>query len=251
MNLRELFEARRALPNENSNGKPIAYNDTALANFWAWFKGSKVVDEHKRPMVMYHGTNADFARFSYDHASVGAAEYGTGFYFTNFPSTASGYANPASDTPNVIPVYLSIKNPMKGESKKLLTGSQISQFVEKAPNLNDILQNEWGIDTSDTSAPAKRELSQAKMEIINGFKNYGDTLLRQLNLISNDLYKDQDEAFLQNSIEITKHDGLVFKHQSGEYFYVAWNASQIASAVGASGSYSGTDLINEYIKDDK
>jgi hypothetical protein len=87
MNLRELFEARRALPNENSNGKPIAYNDTALANFWAWFKGSKVVDEHKRPLVMYHGTNADFTRFSYEHASVGAAEYGAGFYFTNYPST--------------------------------------------------------------------------------------------------------------------------------------------------------------------
>jgi hypothetical protein len=243
MNLRELFEARRTLPNENSNGKPIAYNDTALANFWAWFKGSKVVDEHKRPLVMYHGTNADFTRFSYEHASVGAAEYGTGFYFTNFPSTASGYANPDADAPNVIPVYLSIKKPMPANSKKLLTGMQVKQFILNSPNIDEYLRDNYDV-------PYSMNKNEALRDVIDLYRN-NDSLLRQLNTIAYDLYKNQDEAFLQNSIAITKYDGLVFKHQSGEYFYVAWNASQIASAVGASGSYSGTDLINEYIKDDK
>jgi hypothetical protein len=231
------------LPNENSNGKPIAYNDTALANFWAWFKGSKVVDEHKRPLVMYHGTNADFTRFSYEHASVGAAEYGAGFYFTNYPSTASSYANPDADAPNVIPVYLSIKKPMPANSKKLLTGMQVKQFILNSPNIDEYLRDNYDV-------PYSMNKNEALRDVIDLYRN-NDSLLRQLNTISYDLYKNQDEAFLQNSIAITKYDGLVFKHQSGEYFYVAWNASQIASAVGASGSYSGTDLINEYIKDDK
>lgn len=236
MNLRELFEAR-SLPNENSYGRPIAHTNEALKNFWAWFKGSKVVDEHKRPLVMYHGTNADFAKFSYAHASVGAAEFGTGFYFTNFPSTASGYANQNADTPNVIPVYLSIKKPMPSDSKKLLTGMQVRQFILNSPNIDEYLRDNYDV-------PYSMNKNEALRDVIDLYSD-NDSLLRQLNTISYDLYKDQDEAFLQNSIAITKYDGLVYKQQSGEYFFVAWDSTQIKSAVGNTGGYGAGGMIDE------
>jgi hypothetical protein len=120
---------------------------------------------------------------------------------------------------------------------------QVKQFILNSPNIDEYLRDNYDV-------PYSMNKNEALRDVIDLYRN-NDSLLRQLNTIAYDLYKNQDEAFLQNSIAITKYDGLVFKHQSGEYFYVAWNASQIASAVGASGSYSGTDLINEYIKDDK
>jgi hypothetical protein len=237
MNLRELFEAR-SLPNENSYGRPIAQTTEALKNFWAWFKGSKVIDEHKRPLVMYHGTNADFAKFSYDYASVGAAEYGTGFYFSNSPSTASGYADPGVGTPNVIPVYLSIKKPMKSDSKRLLTGMQVSKFVTTSPNIDEYLSDNYDVPYSMKKAAALRE-------VIELYASSSDSLLRQLNNISRDLYKNQDGAFLQNSIQITGYDGLVHLHTTGEYFYVAWDSDQIKSAVGNTGGYGAGGMVDE------
>jgi len=47
----------------NSNGDRIAKSKEALTNFWKWFGDSKVVDEQGRPLVVYHGTSAEFDTF--------------------------------------------------------------------------------------------------------------------------------------------------------------------------------------------
>ena len=87
--------------------------------FKKWFGDSKIVNEDGSPMVVYHGTNKDFSEFSVkqknDHGY-----YGEGYYFTPNQSDASFYADLYStrdvvegeqSAPNVMPVYLSIKNP--------------------------------------------------------------------------------------------------------------------------------------------
>lgn len=48
------------LHTRNSLGKLIHPTLTGIRNFWNWFDGSKVVDEHGRPLVCYHGTRKDF-----------------------------------------------------------------------------------------------------------------------------------------------------------------------------------------------
>jgi uncharacterized DUF497 family protein len=85
--------------------------------FKAWFSGSKITDAQGRPMKMYHGTKAAFAEF--DESKFGITDegwMGKGFYFTYNPEEASGYALGEmfgkGDSPNVVPVYLSIKNPL-------------------------------------------------------------------------------------------------------------------------------------------
>ncbi|KKN76178.1 hypothetical protein LCGC14_0373890, partial [marine sediment metagenome] len=50
--------------------------------FTKWFGDSKVVDENGEPLVVYHGTTADFAEFSPSKANT-EADFGAGFYFTN------------------------------------------------------------------------------------------------------------------------------------------------------------------------
>jgi hypothetical protein len=111
------------LPNENSLGQPITDDPEALKNFWNWFRGSKVVDAQGRPLVVYHGTGSDFKEFMSNKVGQNFKASHLGFYFTNaaipdilngfgFGSTASEYATNAGGNPTVMPVYLSLKNPL-------------------------------------------------------------------------------------------------------------------------------------------
>ena len=66
----------------NSNGKRIAQTEKQVANFWRWFGDSKVVDDEGRPLVVYHGTNAEFGAFETGHQRDSFDEPSTAFYFT-------------------------------------------------------------------------------------------------------------------------------------------------------------------------
>lgn len=84
--------------------------------FKQWFGDSKVVDADGKPLRMYHGTTADFAAFSGEFIGEGDGneDWGPGFYFTDKPDVASSYAE--GNGGNVMPVYLSIKNPATREA---------------------------------------------------------------------------------------------------------------------------------------
>lgn len=103
------------LPNTNSNGRPIANSPEALSNFWNWFNESKVVDANGKPLVVYHGTGADFDSFILDKIGEVFNDDSHGFFFTLSREDASRYAKHAAEklkgSANVMPVYLSIKNP--------------------------------------------------------------------------------------------------------------------------------------------
>lgn len=103
--------------------EPKVKTATDTQPFRTWFDQSKIVDDAGKPLVVYHGTGSDFA--SFDPAMIGQNfnQSTLGFYFTNAPkpdplggfgygSTASEYAANAEGYPNVMPVYLSIQNPL-------------------------------------------------------------------------------------------------------------------------------------------
>jgi hypothetical protein len=83
--------------------------------FKNWFGKSKVVDENSKPIVVYHGTKDDIEQFMKGQPNKKDAGWlGDGFYFTDNPELASTYAQYLKSGPegaNVLPVYLSIKNP--------------------------------------------------------------------------------------------------------------------------------------------
>jgi hypothetical protein len=95
---------------------------TASAAFKKWFGDSKVVDENGEPLVVYHGTTANFSVFNEGAPrNVGFTKDAKGFYFSADADVASGYATYPMLTRgktggNVMPVYLSIKNPMRLKS---------------------------------------------------------------------------------------------------------------------------------------
>jgi hypothetical protein len=85
--------------------------------FKRWFGDSKVVDGRGRPLVVYHGTGADFTEFKKKDTGI----YGAGYYFTSSPEAASGYAQ--GSQPNVMPVYLSAKNLASAEDYDRIASS--------------------------------------------------------------------------------------------------------------------------------
>jgi hypothetical protein len=73
-------------------------------------EGSKVVDERGEPLVVYHGTKGNITQFEPSRGG----EYGSGIYLTDNPNAAHGYADRAErggEAPNIMPVYVSMKNP--------------------------------------------------------------------------------------------------------------------------------------------
>lgn len=92
--------------------------------FKDFFGGSKVTTQGGDPLVVFHGTADDVSKFSKE--SIGKRErgwYGDGFYFTPNQTMASDYASTSrksnnANSPNVIPAYVSLKNPFEMYSSR-------------------------------------------------------------------------------------------------------------------------------------
>lgn len=79
---------------------------TETPEFKNWFGESKVVDKNGDPLIVYHGAKAHFNEFDRSKiSSYSANEFGKGFYFDPNSAAASLRGE------NVMPVYLSLKNP--------------------------------------------------------------------------------------------------------------------------------------------
>lgn len=97
---------------QNSLGQEIQNTE----NFWKWFAGSKVVDKNGNPLVVYHGSNAEFDTFDIEKIGSNSGNFGHlgfGFYFSTDIREAEGYGN------NIIKAYLKICNPFYGTDEQL------------------------------------------------------------------------------------------------------------------------------------
>lgn len=159
------------------------------ANFSAWFGDSKVVDADGKPLVVYHGTHESFDTF--DPQKIGSATdpgyFGEGFYFTKSPDEAASYTG--MDGSNVMPVFVSLKNPYEMPSQ--------SRFDS-------------------------REAWKAAL------KSEGERLGVDL---------EGDPKAISEALRKAGYDGVVWRSARGADEYVAFEASQIKSAIGNSGRF--------------
>jgi len=114
-------EGKDEIPEKEINDVLISTEERDK-NFQEWFKDSKAVDESGKPKIVYHGTDADFE--SFDPSKGRFAALGKGFYFTSNPSEAGRYVTKTDKSikegANIMPVYVSIKNPLKTQSKGIV-----------------------------------------------------------------------------------------------------------------------------------
>lgn len=86
---------------------------TDTPEFRNWFGDSKVVDSEGKPLVVYHGTGADFSIFDLGRGgeATGNSAGERGFFFVDNSEMASAYAENTGKKSNVMPVYLALSNP--------------------------------------------------------------------------------------------------------------------------------------------
>jgi hypothetical protein len=97
-----------------------------------------LTDENGRPLVLYHGTRGDFAKFK--PSRIGAM--GPGVYFTDNPKVAEGYADVTTrrgqegGANKILPVYLTVRNPLVIDSVNDAS-EQLFNFVDPSGKLSD------------------------------------------------------------------------------------------------------------------
>lgn len=230
-------------PTRNSNGQPIHPTEEGVRNFWRWFGDSKVVDAEGRPLVVYHGTSAQFDVF--DISKLSSRNEGPGFYFTTSEAVASGYVNRSGSEGRLIAAYLRADSPLQYSAKPLKAG-KLQTLVKRI---------------------AKLESDGEAIDARDGFlANFGDTYgggidgaARQAaTLIANDESAvDQISGIVGSGVsaeyvlsaftETTGHDSIVARGFSDEgdasnTIYVVFRSEQVKD-LGNSGEFGPTPNI--------
>jgi len=190
-------------------------------NFRNWFGDSKVVDEEGNPLVMYHGTNSPISEFLFEFTNKGNDQLGSGFYFTDTPSEASGYAE--DNAGNVMPVYLSVQNPLDEDQTGNLTESQVRRFIKNAPKYKQRL-TDWG----DVQYEGERAVLDRAVNAYTRTPEDGP-LLKGLFQIANDFYGDDIQKFNEQVTKILKFDGVRSKKPYGATHIMGFQPNQIKS----------------------
>jgi hypothetical protein len=116
--------------------------------FKRWFSASKVVDEAGQPLVVYHGTAADFDEFANPYAEDVVGGWNM---FTEDPAYASRFAPAVGAQGSILPVYLSIKNPL-----------DLTQIPARGDDIRgDLIAalRRAGIDPDEVEVPTRSERS--------------------------------------------------------------------------------------------
>ena len=91
--------------------KPMFSDQTETPEFKRWFGDSKVVDAQGKPLVVYHGTKSDFSEFDPSRAGQNFDDQDErGMLFSSSQVEPNLMAD--GDGGNVMPVYLSMQNPL-------------------------------------------------------------------------------------------------------------------------------------------
>lgn len=212
-------------PIKNSKGQPIAGTFAEQVAFWKWFGDSKVVDDHGRPLVVYHGTlSGGFS--SFEKGPTGT--YGDGIYFASDPATASFWAGDrasegmeSEDGGSVYPSYVQISNPASeahAGAMESIHGSNTSSVLAE--------QGFDGVITEDGEIVAFQPT-----QVKSATGNDGTFDANDPNILSQDQRSPRGSISLGNDITQTpsvitllaKADLSTFLHESGHFFLEVMN----------------------------
>jgi hypothetical protein len=199
--------------------------------FWAWFSGSKVVDENGDPLVLYHGTNSSFDEFKF-------SPYDIGFHFGSidashavFDSKSDGFKTIKAPWAgrNIMPVYLSIKNPLRLKDIDYFDTRTLGPELEKMGLIKN--GEQW----------AKEIYANAKKLVLNDIQDVSyEVAHTTINL--------KEKELTRQALEKMGYDGIVYsnKFEGGGDSWVAFRKNQIKSSTGNKGNFDpNSPKVNE------
>lgn len=212
-------------------------DQTRTPEFKRWFGDSKVVDAEGKPLVVYHGTAADVSFF--DKLALGestkAQSARSGFFFAASPKVASGYAMLSETRPalrNAVLRNAAQSDVLPPELKRMLM--EASEQFSQEDMRESIWINEAGGGVSGANVLPVYLSIQNPMVVDYGGKNY----------------RERKFADVTAEAKAAGHDGVVFRnaedsaHKAYSEFtdiFVAFDPTQIKSAIGNNGQFDPTD----------
>jgi len=235
-------------PTTNSNGKPIAQTEEGLRNFWRWFGDSKVVDAEGRPLVVYHGTAADFEKFKRSRSDIGM-HFGTRGQAEDRLEFQRDRGIKTEEGMSILPVYLSaykllrltdagawnpetlkhklaeifpedkqrIGNPWSNSGLK--TPKQVSDFL-RSKGYSGVVYKNTGEVAGSTSY--RRAVNAAKKEMLKVFP------------VEKNSFSPADQKvpeYMTWAAALKEYEN--FREENGEDSYVVFDPKQVASALGS------------------
>ena len=239
-------KAQAILNAEKGAGQPVklpmdykskggSARDKALAQFR---KGTKAKER------LYHGTGNLEGLTSFDPATTGKGldQLGSGFYLSNDPEEASGYAGDfhahsgrENPSPGVVAAHVNIKKPIRigkkgmslNDARVNLTHDQVKRIMEHAPNLRHPEESPLA-NHVDTSRGVTPQMIHDIAKLYTG---------NNLHALQNDIFPNDPTAYRQALHQTTGYDGVMKDFGNGRKHYVAWFPNQIKSAIGNRGTY--------------
>lgn len=188
---------------------------TESAAFKRWFGDSKVVDAEGKPLVVYHGTDAEFTAFSKDKvgSNTGFDNSRLGFFFIADKGLASQFAKDTSGGSRVMAAYLSIQKPLN------LTKQALFSDKKQAPTVYEIFTGER-LSEDEALAAINDEI---------GLSEFSD--------ISEAMASDHAKEILDRD----GYDGIISEFGAGHREYIAFRPEQIKSATDNRGTFDASN----------
>ena len=283
---------------------PKLKGQPATEPFKKWFQDSKVVDAKGKPLVVYHGTTHDFEEFQTGKGNSEGHYGGNVFYFTTSKDDASrNYAGEGPDLTRrieqraerlydygevadmdearqvakselkgthegaVLPVYLSLKNPVIVENGKGTTFELEQNYDEETDEYGDetgtgaelleclkYIPLDYGVrDTSKTISEISDPLYDGTLtaykfeQIARGMNGFIDADNGPGEIIAA-IYKEMGfDGIIQKNVN---EDFKGMALQKGDTHMIAFYPNQIKSALGNKGTFDPNDtrITASYIK---
>ena len=216
-------------PTHNSEGQPIAKTKAAMSAFWRWFGDSKVVDEHGRPQVVYHGTAHDIEQFT-----------NVVIWFTPDTGTAKTYADRAAYVGLEIDEEVNVDEVPASKIRAAVQGGA-GQTIYPV-----YLRLEHPLDLSELGHTPEPQ------EVFRHLQSLGFAKGQEFADWENDLTRDQPTLWkmiedwgLHRDFQTHGYDGFIIDDVAttgaGHVAYAVFNPMQVKSALHNSGAFSPED----------
>lgn len=239
----------------NSEGRPIHSTEDGIRNFHKWFGDSKVIDEHGRPLVVYHGTNAHAYSDGEIEAFHTTPDSGRGAaFFSSNPRLANEYGEKVYHT------YLNFKNPLVVDAQNKnwsaishnspIEGEATDKFNANRKKRHDEVESIFADlhdmfpDEPDHQKNEFKEITgNLKGKSLKVLPGVGDEPLETDAISKIAKNNGFDGVIFKNVDDSPTHD-TSYKHEPSNV-YGAFHPSQIKSAISNSGEFSHPTKINE------
>ena len=225
---------------KDSEGKSIGRNEEEFSNFSNWFNGSKAVDSQGRPLRLYHATVNDFGTFSMKMSDLGA-HVGTKEQAHSIITHRWGYTgdDPYKKNSSVMPVYISIKNPIRVKDEMSFNFPDIARSLV----LNGIMSQEIADKALDNFYLKKISIADANETLRIFLQGKGIDGFVYLNRQEGIDYKyDFKDKYLSD-------DEYKEKYPDAKDSWVVFSPEQIKSATDNNGLFDSAkpDVVEEII----